>query len=102
MIVGTTQPHLADTDIRRAACLLVYRHGTNAPVQADLRYRALAAQRSSAADVWQAIRDYLAQEHREPDRWQALHRAAQPDTITRLSGSHNKPIAEPFPPEPAR
>ena len=93
----TTQVDVARTEIRRAACVLVHRHGTAAPTQADVRYRWLMAQQSSAAPLWREIRDYLAEARYDPARWDALCQSAYPDPVTRLSGSHNGPIHEPSP-----
>jgi len=97
MMPETTQVELARADVRRAACVLVHRHGEAAPVRADVRYRLLSAQQASAASIWREIRDYLARARRDPVQWRELGRTAYPDAITHLSGSHNGPINEPIP-----
>lgn len=97
MMGWTTQTELADAHIWRAACVLVHRHGSAAPAQADLRYRLLSAEQSSAAPLWRAIRDYLVHARNDPGRWRTLERAAYPDAVTRLSGSHTGRIHGPVP-----
>jgi hypothetical protein len=93
MAWDTTQVGLPDTDLRRAACVLIHQHGDAALARADGRYRWLAAQQSAAAPLWREIRDYLAHHARDPVKWRRLRHAAYPDAIRRLSGSHNGPIA---------
>jgi hypothetical protein len=71
---------------------MIHRHGDAAPAQADVRYRLLIAQQSSAAPLWRDIRNYLTRMQRDPAEWLDLREAAHPDAVTRLSGSHNGPI----------
>ena len=84
---------LMDTDIERAAGVLVYNHGRRAWARADARYRALLAEESAgAAALWREIRDCIGAASMDATGWQRLRALAHPDPVTRLSGSHNGPI----------
>lgn len=81
-----------DTDIERAAGVLIYKHGRSAWARADARYHALLAESATAASFWRDIRDYIATASEDPAGRQRLRALAHADPVLHLSGSHNGPI----------